>query len=250
MNSKRMSRYIAPLVALLLLATGGVSFAAPRHGANLPTATYEVTIYNLTGGQPFSPPVLATHSRAVDVFTVGAQASEGIKEIAENGNNAVLVPALNSNPRVLEVVEGNAPLVPAANPGGTPFSNSTTLTIHANLQARFLSAAFMLICTNDGFSGVDAVRLPPFVGSSSVIYSNGYDAGTEVNTEDFADIVPPCQGLIGVTSDDSGAGMSNPALAEGGNIVHHPGVAGGNDLLSELHGWDDPVAKIVITRVN
>ena len=28
---------------------------------------------------------------------------------------------------------------------------------------------------------------------------NAYDAGTEMNTEDFADMVPPCQGLIGVS---------------------------------------------------
>ena len=46
------------------------------------------------------------------------------------------------------------------------------------------------------------------------MFTNGYDAGTELNTEDFADIVPPCQGLIGVSSEDGGTGMSDPSLAE------------------------------------
>ena len=51
----------------------------------------------------------------------------------------------------------------------------------------------------------------------------------KVNTEDFADIVPPCQGLIGVGSDDEGTGMSNPDLAEGGVIAHHTGIVDHHD---------------------
>jgi hypothetical protein len=44
--------------------------------------------------------------------------------------------------------------------------------------------------------------------------------------------------------------MSNPALAEGGVITHHPGISGGNDLVPGVHGWTDPVARVTITRVN
>jgi hypothetical protein len=106
-----------------------------------------------------------------------------------------------------------------------------------------------LICTNDGFTGLDRVRLPK--KGSKVVFAQGYDAGTEINTEDFADIVPPCQGLIGVSSDDPGTGMTDPALAEGGVIMHHAGVMGGEDLVPAVHGWDvnAPVAKVTITVV-
>ena len=107
----------------------------------------------------------------------------------------------------------------------------------------------MLICTNDGFTGVDSLRLPKDVGDAVVVRSAGYDAGTERNTEDLADIVPPCQGLVGVTSGEPGTGTSNPALAEGGVIHHHAGIVGGADLVPAVHGWSDPVAEITVERV-
>jgi hypothetical protein len=107
----------------------------------------------------------------------------------------------------------------------------------------------MLICTNDGFTGVDGVRLPKS-GRTVTFMTAGYDAGTEINTEDFADIVPPCQGLMGVSSGEPGTGTSNPALAEGGVIMHHEGIQGGSDLVPAVHGWRDPVARITISATN
>ena len=107
----------------------------------------------------------------------------------------------------------------------------------------------MLICTNDGFAGLDSVRLPRHLGQTLTVYGNAYDAGTEINTEDFADIVPPCPVLTGVESDDTGTGMSNPVLAENGVIASHQGVLGGVDLDPALHDWADPVVRVEITRV-
>lgn len=208
--------------------------------------TYKVTITNLTAGQPFSPPVLVTHSKRTKIFTVGEAASEGIQAIAENGNNAPLLAALGDDANVHHVVEGSAPLVPANDPGGTGFGNTATFEITTHGRARFLSFANMLICTNDGFTGLDSLKLPK---NRKTVYSAGYDARTEINTEDFADLVPPCQGLIGVSSDDPGTGTTNPALAEDGVIIPHVGVIGGIDLLPGVHGWSDPVAKIEIERV-
>ena len=137
----------------------------------------------------------------------------------------------------------------AANPGGTPCGDRVTLTITADKHARLLTYISMLIRTNDGFTGVTELGLPRHVGDPVVRSLAGYDAGTEVNTEDFADIVPPCQGLIGVSSGEPGTGTTNPALAEGGVIRHHPGIVGGNDLLPPVHGWTDPVATIAVERV-
>lgn len=103
---------------------------------------------------------------------------------------------------------------------------------------------------NDGFTGVAGGRLPKHVGDTETIETNAYDAGTELNTEDFADLVPPCPMLTGVESDEPGTGMSNPALAENGVIHAHEGILGIADLDPELHGWTDPVARIEVTRVN
>ena len=218
-------------------------------GLGPPLATYEVTITNLTEGQPFSPPVVATHRAVTSLFTVGEPASVGIQQIAENGNNAPLLEALADDKHVFDVEEATAPLVPADDPGGTGFGNSTTLTITSAKGAKYLSVATMLICTNDGFTGVDSLRLPKDVGDIVTAITVGYDARTEINTEDFADLVPPCQGLIGISSEDEGTGESDPSLAEGGVIMVHAGIVGGNDLVPEVHGWTDPVAQIVIERV-
>lgn len=71
-----------------------------------------------------------------------------------------------------------------------------------------------------------------------------------MNTEDFADMVPPCQGAIGVSSGDEGTSTSNLAIAEDGIVIPHPGIMGGEDLLEEVHGWGNPVVKIDIVRLN
>jgi hypothetical protein len=79
-----------------------------------------------------------------------------------------------------------------------------------------------------------------------------YNAGTEANTEDFADMVPPCQALIGVGTGEPGTGQSDPALAQNDVIRHHSGITGRRDLVPALHGWDvnAPVAGITVTATD
>ena len=238
-------RIIALTTALLLLLTTGVIYADNDGGARI----YKVTITNLTSGQPFTPPLLATHKKSTGLFEVGKASSFELKEIAENGNLGPMLTALDGDSKVHDVVTGGAPLVPDANPGGTPFGSSASFLIKASGSARYLSWASMLICTNDGFTGSDSLRLPGRAGHKVTVMTAGYDGGTEMNTEDFADIVPPCQGLIGVSSADGGTGVSNPALLEDDVIRMHPGILGGDDLLPGIHGWTDPVAMVMVERI-
>lgn len=224
---------------------GGGGDDDARHGQR----TYRVTIVNLTGGQPLTPPLLATHSRRADVFDVGDAASEGVKEVAENGNLAPLQEALEGNRYVHDVVVGGVPVVPEGRVGPTDFPNATTLTIEASRRAHRLSWVSMLICTNDGFTGVDSLHLPHAVGRSTTRMTRAYDAGTERNTEAFGDIVPPCQGLIGVTGGE-GTGESDPSIAENRVIRHHRGIKGHADLQPDVHGWRGPVAQVTVTRIS
>lgn len=235
----------ALLVALVVGATLPATARSPRP-ASRPQA-FKVTITNLTEGQPLTPPVVALHRRSFDVFTVGQPASFEVKEIAENGNNAPLLAVLDSSRGVADFAEGaTGPLVPPGTPGDATFDQSTEFELTSAPGARFLSVVSMLICTNDGFSGADSLPLPPSVGKVVVTHlSNSYEAGTEANTEDFRDIVPPCQDLMGVTG-GPGTGQSDPALAQNSVIQHHPGISGRRDLLPEVHGWTDPVMKIEI----
>ncbi|HYZ14452.1 MAG TPA: spondin domain-containing protein [Actinomycetota bacterium] len=233
--------------ALLLVG----ALATPSAGAPVDLRTYRVTVTNLTAGQPLTPVLFATHNASADVFTIGAPASFGVKEIAENGNLAPLAESLEAAGRVSEVFVGGMPIVPEGLPGSALFPDSVTFEISGELGAHRLSWVSMLICTNDGFTGLDSLKLPAHIGDQVTAATVGYDAGTENNTEDFADIVPPCQALVGVSSGEPGTGTSNPALAEGGVIHHHDGIAGGSDLLPEVHGWDvnAPVAEVIVERI-
>lgn len=230
-----------------------LALAVPPAGAVPAERSFEVAITNLTSGQPLTPPVLATHRGAYDAFDVGSPAGVGVQQIAENGNSGPLMDELTASRHVSDFLEsGMGPLVPDGTPGAGMFDDSVTLEITAGPGAKFLTWVSMLICTNDGFTGVDRARLPNQVGATVSWATFAYDAGTEVNTEDLADMVPPCQGLIGVADDggDPGTGTSDPTLAEGGVIHHHGGIVGGADLLPGTHGWDTstPVAEISVTR--
>ncbi len=212
--------------------------------------TYRVTIVNLTDGQAFTPPLVTTHRWRADLYSVGKPAGIGLQEIAENGNLTPLVTSLEANRRVSDVTVGGVPLVPEGRVSATGFPNATTFEVTADRGVKRLSWVSMLICSNDGFTGVDAIRLPHQLGTSTTRFAKAYDAGTEVNTEKFADIVPPCQGLIGATG-PAGTGVTNPALAENSVVKRHPGISGTADGLDPaVHGWTNPVAQVTVTRVS
>lgn len=244
----------------VLITTSGV--AAAGSGNRKGDATYEVTIENLTAstptsgppatGQWFTPPLIATHRKPTGMFTVGEAARFELKEIAENGNLTPMQEALAEDEHVDEFVVAASGSPPPLAPG-----NEVTITLSGDRGRKYLSFASMLICTNDGFTGVDTLRLPKKVDDEVVVETDSYDAGTEINTEDFADIVPPCQALNGVSSSDAGTATSDPTLAENGVIHAHPGINaaadtdpddGDDDLTRAAHGWTDPVGRITITR--
>lgn len=240
--------------ALLFVACTGDTPASPdgtraglRPQADFGVAegVYEVTVENLTSGQPLTPPLLAVHRASTDLFDVGEPASLELQQIAENGNLEPMIAVLEEDRHV-----GDYAVVPS--PDGPPpvlGGESVTGQVRASMGATRLSWVSMLICTNDGFTGVDAVSLPVHVGDVVEYETDGYDAGTEINTEDFDDLVPPCGPLTGVDSGGRGTGMSNPDLAEDGVVHHHGGIQGIADLIPALHDWSDPVARITIERV-
>jgi hypothetical protein len=239
----RRSRLLAVVAIAALTALAAAPAGAVDENGAGGVATYEITITNLTEGQPFTPPLVATHRGAADLFEVGEPANLAIQEIAENGNPGPAIAVVNADRQITGVGPDDiGPVLP---------DGEVTFEVESVPGARHLTWVSMLICTNDGFTGLDSIRLPKKVGDSATVYTDAYDAGTEVNTEDFADLVPPCPALTDVPTEDPGTGMSDPALAENGVITHHPGIAGGVDLLADLHDWDDdPVAMVTITRTN
>jgi hypothetical protein len=236
----RNRRVVGVLAAVSMLA---LLVGAPTAAAG-PERSYTVTITNSTDGQPFTPALATTHKGSDGLFSVGSAASFELKEIAENGNLDPMVERVTGDSDFADLVvqTGNTG-VPPVMPGET-----VTFQITAGAPFNFLSWASMLICTNDGFTGVDTLKLPSEVGESVSMSTQGYDAGTEINTEAFVDLVPPCGPLTGQDSMGQGAGISNPALAENGVIHHHGGILGVGDLDPAINDWDNPVATITVER--
>jgi len=196
-------------------------------------AKYEITFTNLapaTGpgaSQPMSPPVLAAHTRFIHVFQNGKYASSEVAQLAEDAVSDPLVNALGSNDHVFSVVRGDGVVFPGA---------SATFTLYSKVGFRKLSIVSMLVNTNDAFAGLDALRLP--VRGSKTVYLRSYDAGSEANTESMDNIPGPCCGspLVRVPTKE--------------RIHFHPGISGHGDLDPDVYGWDEPVAKVTITRVD
>lgn len=208
---------------------------------------YDVTIVNLTTGQPFSPGVVVTHTAEADVYEVGQEASNGVKMIAEAGNPNPAAKELQGKPgidNVMAFLKGIAPMnTPVrAYPPNTP--NSLTVRVVASPGADRLSVVSMLTCTNDAFTGVDAVPLP--TDFSAVAFTNqAYDARAEVNNERSEFIVDPCFAAGPIKRPPDG----NQKEPESGAIVAHPGIQGNADLRPEAHAWESPVVRVIVKRV-
>ena len=209
---------------------------------------YRVTVTNLTRGQPFTPPAVAAHRPDVEVFAVGEPANEPTRQLAENGNPGPLLDLVANTDSIRDAAVGDVPLVPEADPGNTGNPYYTTLHLSADASATHLTFVSMLIATNDGIVGLDTVELPEDVNESNTYYANGYDVGTEQNTEMFADLVPPAKTLI-LGGEPEGTGESNEDIAENRVIRPHPGIEGVGNLPPSVYDWTEPAAVVQVERL-
>ncbi len=156
---------VSLVLAAIFVAAAAIWLAGPGPSIAQSQAdvSYDVTIENLTDTQPLTPPVVAAHSDQIDVFDVGQAASTELQQVAENGNADPLVALLNGSSAVLDVATGDAPIMPG---------ESVTLGVSAPAGS-LLSAVMMLICTNDGFTGVDSLALP--TTGTETVDANAYD---------------------------------------------------------------------------
>jgi hypothetical protein len=196
---------------------------------------YRVTIKNLTSGQPFSPGVAVVHESWQKIFQRGRFASEGIRYIAELGDPSVAIKELSGAEGIFHVHDTAAPIR-----GGKDLS----FEVPGMSGYSRLSISLMLICTNDGFAGLQSARLPRYKHYPVTYYARGYDAGTEYNDEKSTSIVDPCNALGPVAFPNDGD-FRTPTKER---VKLHRGVEGVGDL-TKAHAWDEPVAKVTIERI-
>lgn len=225
---------VRAVVAMLgLLTVLAVPSAASADGHE---ATYTITFENLTNGQWFTPPNFAVHDRSADVFSVGRPATSGVQGVAENGDVDTLAAELAA------AVDGNGLGVSGVG-GGAPIPPGESVTFEVTASENRLSIVSMVICTNDGFAGLDGRILPRRDGQTRIYNLRAYDAGTEINTEARGDLVP-----APFCGEGDGTGMSDPELAQGGVVRNHHGIRGIGDLDPAVYDWNGPVVRVTVTR--
>lgn len=252
-HSKRLSAALTAIAAATLLAgcSGSSSPMADNPAPVTPpaptTAVFEITLVNLTAGQPLSPMVAVAHNDGFAMFNIGEAASVALERLAEGGESAPMAALANDSKSVYAaaVASGGA-LVP-----GPDNKAAVTLTVPVSSLANLrLSMASMLGNTNDGFAGLNAEPLSALaVGATVSARLLSYDAGTERNTES-ADTVP------GPATAQSGGRREafNATRDDIVNTVHlHPGIVSKDDglptsALTQAQRWDNPVALLTIKR--
>ena len=146
-------------------------------------ASFDVTVTNLTNGQPISPIAVIAHNDGYAVFTLGAPATVGLEMLAEDGDNTMLIADADADAAVLATGSGAAPIAP----GG---SETVTLEVlESDLPGLLISVDAMLGNTNDAFTGVNGIDVSGLAtGDAWTGRGSAYDAGTEANTEAAAAI--------------------------------------------------------------
>ena len=233
----KIKRLLLPLAAgMVLTACGGSSnngnAQTPEPVPPPPTVEYQVTVSNLTNAQPLSPVTVVLHQQG-NLWQIGQPASAMLEALAESGDNSALL----SSQMVLAGAAHDGILPP-----GEQVQVSVTTT---DENAVMLSLATMLVNTNDGFSGLNAVMVHGLaVGDSLSFNAPVYDAGTEGNSEMPGTIPGPADG----------GEAFNAARDDVDYVALHPGVVGSDDgltdsVLTSMHKFDNPAVKVTISRL-
>ena len=227
--------------ALTLLAASGT----------LQAAQLDVQITNLTRGSYFTPFLVAAHIEGASLFSSGSPASANLQAMAEGGDISGLAADVSAiNATFVENPAGGL-LAPGA-------SASTSLNTDAAPDNTRLSLVAMVLPSNDGFAGLNAIAIPTSPGTYTYNV-NAYDSGTEGNDEIVGSGAPgepgyPAPPPVLAASGTGGTGID--ASAEGyvhihRNVLGDDNMTGGaSDIVNTVHRWLNPVIRVVVTVSN
>jgi hypothetical protein len=209
------------MLAIGCLALGSAAFAAK----------WQVEVTNVTPGQSFTPILTVSHYPPVKLFELGHPASPALAALAEAGNTAPLTMELEGQRHVgaIQTVDG------LLRPGET-----RSFEVDGRVGQN-LSLAAMLVPTNDTFFAVDSVTLP--VAGRIVVQALAYDAGSEANDQNCANIPGPICGGVGASPI---AQPTDEGFVHVGNGFHDLGPG---TLAPAHYDWNNPVAIVTIRRM-
>jgi len=202
-------------------------------------ATYQITVSNLTNGQPLTPLGVVIHEAAYMPWQLGTPVSVGLETLAESGNPAVFLSEADASAAVkMSASSSNGPFGPGA-------AEMVSLSVDYSTDLQ-LTVAAMLANTNDAFTGVRNWDIGGLaVGESTTIMTRVFDAGTEANTESADSMPGPAAMGEGFNADRSAD--LNRLTIHGGVVTTADGLT--TSALNESHRWLGLAAKVVVTRM-
>ena len=219
------------LLALALYGCGGSS------GGSASTPSYELTITNLTTGQPVTPLAVVLHTSAYQGFAAGISASIGLEMLAESGSNTQFLADATADASVMNTASGAGLLLP-----GTSETITITAADSTGIELTILG---MLAATNDGFAGTSGLSLANLVvGATQVVTLPAYDAGTEANTETTATVPALGSGAFTAARDD----VNDFVTIHRGVVTADDGLATSD--LNQSHRFDNPAIRVKIRRIS
>lgn len=232
----RSRRSVGFAICGAILAVGLASSSAHRATAQeapVPPdpepAVATITVTNLAKGQILTPAVFYTHNaEAPPLFVPGDPASLELASLAETGYTGGLMNRLRAEgPSVFRVER----LSRFIRPG-----NSAEIDVRFDADHRLVSSASMIEMTNDGFVSLVSAEIP--CEGVKTYLLNGWDAGSEANSETCAHVPAPCP-------TPRRPGACSAGRSEG--FVHvHGGVHGCGGFPPEIFDWRNPLAKVTI----
>lgn len=250
------------LTSCFCAVIASASALAPAHAMDKENELFQgnrkgamtVTVTNLTHATWLAPILVALHPTGYSGFTEGQPATAELQAVAEIGDIGPLADSLPDGSLIVR------------NPAGGPLKPGGTVTARLPLSKDFanrrLSVFAMLVPTNDGFIGLNAIDIPDKPGTYTYTLA-AYDAGTEANNEAAAaaaGINQPGMGLPPFLNDANGNAAAGiypdapgfaAAAAEGYVHVHRGivgGPAGGESALEQsTYRWLNPVVRVTVT---
>lgn len=232
---------VLPLISAMLVACGGDddddNDPVPQTGQ----VQLQISLTNLTAGQPQTPAAVIVHRRGYLAFNEGEAASVELEDLAESGSPQALLTAAGTNNAVLKTYAG-----PAVVPPGGNRTFTMTLDGVSSTEGLYLTGLTMLANTNDAFTGVNNVLLGNMAVGDSMRWNGPvWDAGTEANTETAATMPGPA-------ANGEGTNVARDDLLD--KVTFHQGVLTKDQGLStsaldHTHRFDQPAVAIRVTRV-
>ncbi|CAM9449628.1 unnamed protein product [Discosporangium mesarthrocarpum] len=219
------------VIVAALLATAYATASKTSKASKM----YNLKVTNLTYRQPLSPVLAVAHTKDIQLFEEGEEASAGLRMMAENGNNTALAVSerIILSKYICGYVVGTTPIAP-----GDSFEADLEVSTEERCKYAYFSTVSMLVNTNDAFMGVQTEPLPWY---QMTWYPPAFDAGTEVNNEDCGFIPGPgCNDIS----------MENKPDYPGEGFIHvHRGMHDmTTDLPAATYDWRNGVALVSLTK--